>query len=480
MKVREFKTDKGTKKGEVTAYLSLIFILLVSFAGAMLESASIQNAKNYRRADMSRAAECIFAEYHKTLLKEYDIFALEGTYETGNYSETNLYDRLTYYGAGNMEQEILKIQFLTDNGCQAFYEQVAAYMEHKYGLDGVKKIMGKTDVWRQQEEEAGDYARTEEQKQEEFAGLLEERAGELPEKDNPISHVNALKSSPFLTLAAPKDMQISEKSLTLAETLSHRERNQGYGDFSDVVKPGGTISALLFGEYVLEHFSMASDSVLSDSVLSDSIVSDEVEAGALDYEVEYILEGKASDRENLEAVAKKLLLLRFVPNFAYLQTDGEKKAEAEALALTLCAVLALPAVTEAAAQMILLAWAYGESVMDVRSLLGGNRVPLVKTKESWQLGLSSLLTLGTEEDYQDGKDTEGGLSYKDYLRMLLFLKSRRDVGMRTLDLIEQNLRTEYGQKYFHADFCISRVEFSSMCRLRRGITYRFPTYFGYH
>ena len=46
-------------------FVSLIFILLVSFAGSLMESASIQMAKNYRRADMNRAIESVFAEYQK-------------------------------------------------------------------------------------------------------------------------------------------------------------------------------------------------------------------------------------------------------------------------------------------------------------------------------------------------------------------------------------------------------------------------------
>ena len=73
----------GAKKGEVTAYLSLIFILFISFVGGIMESASVQMAKNYRRADMNRAMESVFAEYQKELLDEYEIFALEATYETG-------------------------------------------------------------------------------------------------------------------------------------------------------------------------------------------------------------------------------------------------------------------------------------------------------------------------------------------------------------------------------------------------------------
>ena len=65
--------------------------------------------------------------------------------------------------------------------------------------------------------------------------------------------------------------------------------------------------------------------------------------------MEYILAGAGSDKENLEKVARKLMMLRFVPNYAYIQTDGEMKAEAEAMAATLCMLLAVPAITSAAA-----------------------------------------------------------------------------------------------------------------------------------
>ena len=54
---------------------------------ALVESASVQMAKNYRRADMNRALECVFAEYQKELLENYDVFAIECGYETGTYTE---------------------------------------------------------------------------------------------------------------------------------------------------------------------------------------------------------------------------------------------------------------------------------------------------------------------------------------------------------------------------------------------------------
>ena len=504
----DYKREQRYLKGEVTVYLSLVFILLISFAGAMLESASLQNVKNYRRADMTRAVESIFAEYQKELWEVYGIFALEGSYETGSYSEELLKERLAYYGASGMDQEITRIQLLTDQGASAFYEQVTAYMENKYGLDKVKKLVGQTDTWKAGEEALQNYERDGAKTEQELQELLSQKE-ELPEEENPLSHVAKLKSMPLVDLIMPKGRVMSKKSITLSEMVSHRKRNQGYGDFSDVAGSGSTISKLLFGEYVLEHFKMASDSLQSgneDSVSGDSVsgnsvggdsvsgnsvggdfsngnLGDMAGARSLDYELEYILEGRASDRENMETVASKLLMVRFVPDYAYIQTDSEKKAEAEAAALALCTVIGLPELAEGAAQGILLAWAYGEAIMDIRTLISGGKVPLVKNAEDWKLSLSGLMQLGSAGENvaaDSGKDMKDGLTYREYLRMLLFLKSQDEVGMRTLDMVEQNLKIRYGQTFFRADACISRVEFHSTCNLRRGIMYDFPTYFGYN
>lgn len=450
---------------EVTAYLSLIFILLITFIGGIMESASIQLAKNYRRADTNRAMECVFAEYQKELLEEYDIFALDGSYETGQYTEKNVTERLKYYDEGALEHEVKRIQFLTDQGCSSFLGQVSEYMKNKYGLDAVEELAGMTSVWEQQEDSAQDYARFEELWKDRMDGLLEENEGELPKEDNPIEYIGQLKRSPILALVMPREKAVSEKYAGCNEMLAFRERNQGYGVFSDVAEENGKLSSLLFGEYLLEHFSKFTDA--------------EYTGGILDYELEYILAGKHSDKENLEAVVKKILLFRFVPNYAYIQTDSEMKAEAETAAMALCTLLAAPAIMEAAAQGILLAWAYGESIMDVRSLLKGNKVPLVKSKESWQLQFSKLLTLGTEEDRSEGRDDENGLGYSEYLRMLLFLARKDATALRSLGIIEKNMQKLYGQPYFHADFCISRMEIWTICSLRRGIRYQFKTYYGY-
>lgn len=451
------------KKAEITAFLSLIFILLVTFIGSVVDAASLQVAKNFRRADAERAMECVFAEYQKELLEEYDIFSLDAGYEGGEYGENLLYKRLKYYGLVNSNNVIERIEFLSDNFAKAFLEQVSFYMEHKYGLDIVGDSLENIILWEKQENASEEYVKEEDQNKEYLQDLLEENEGELPEENNPIAHIDALKKTPVLNLVVPQEKGISEKLVNVNELPSRRELNRGYGDFSDERRDIEVSDKLLFGKYVLEHFSCFTDDT----------------EHILDYEVEYMIAGKESDRENLQAVVNRLLLLRFAPNYTYLQSSADKRAEAEALAITLSSVLAIPAITEVVTQGILLAWAFGESVIDMRVLLSGNKVPFTKDGGSWQLSLSGLLKLSEYGDINDGADASEGLSYEEYLKILLFLNEKEESAMRCLDLIEQNLQKTKGLEFFRVDLCVTKLEIESRCAFRRGITYTFPTYFGY-
>ena len=337
-------------------------------------------------------------------------------------------------------------------------------MKHKYGINLLKDQASRTEVWKMQEEKAKNYENESRKKTDDLEKLLGESDKELPQEDNPIAHVSRLRKRSLLELVMPEGSTVSEKKIDLPDCPSGRKLNKGYGDFSDVAESSGTLSALAFGEYLLNHFSMATD---------------KEPEGVLNYELEYICGGKESDRENLEIVVKKLIGIRFAANYLFLLGSSAKRAEAETLALTLCTLATVPALETAAAQVILLAWAFGESVVDLRALLKGNRVPAVKSEESWQLSLSGLMKLGESGDASDGKDSPDGLSYREYVRMLLFLQKPEKAGMRTLDLIEQNIRIVHGQDFFRADCCIGRMEIKSEVRLRRGITYDFKTYFGY-
>ncbi len=460
----------------------MIFILMISFTGAVIESASIQTAKNLRRTDVNRAIESVFAEYQKDLWEQYGLFALEGSYESGSYSEDLVTDRLDFYGASNMEHTIERIRFLTDDGARVFYQQAVAYIQHLYGADFLTDLIGQTDSWRQQEQDGDDFDREMEDTTKELDDLLEENEAELPEEDNPISHISNLKKSPILSLVMQKNQELSDKAMDLSGTVSHRELNQGYGDFSDQEEGTVNLSSLLFGQYLLDHFS----TVLDAQPVRAAGSGQEAETGetaaeneSLSYEIEYLIAGKESDKDNLKSVVNRLMGIRTVDHIAYLEKNTSKKNEVRVLATSLCSLLPIPGLEVVAIHAALLAWAFGESLVDLRSLLKGNRVPLTKSDKTWQLSLSGLLKLGEGDDPNDGADDVHGLSYRDYIRMLLFSTKKEDLAVRALDLIEINLQNVHGLSFFKADQCITKLGISSTASLRRGVSYQFPTYFGY-
>ena len=75
----------------------------------------------------------------------------------------------------------------------------------------------------------------------------------------------------------------------------------------------------------------------------------------------------------------------------YLMSNEAKKAEIKLVAAAACTLIALPALTPLLESAILLAWAYAESVYDVRSLLAGGKVPLLKDDGSWHYSLTAAL-----------------------------------------------------------------------------------------
>ncbi len=442
------------QKGEVTAFLSLIFLLILSFLGAIIESASLQVLKNHKRADTSLAVESVFAEYQKELLEEYDVFALDGSYGDGTWDERKITKRLEYYGAQEKANKIQRSELLTDNMGEPFYRQAVCYMENKMGID---QIGEDSSYWEEQEQSGKDFEKEEMEVQENLDSMLEETEESLPSENNPMDAVASIQKSNFLQMVVKNPEQLSEKSIKKEGLASVRKLNSGQGNFIEQESPNEVVNKLFFQKYLLEHFSD---------------ITQKKGEHALEYELEYLIGGYENDQKNLEAVLKKILPIRLGMNYAYLLTDTGKKAEAEVLALSLCTLLTVPGITEVVKHAILLAWAYGEGLVDLRTLVSGKKVPLVKNKENWNLQLSELLKLGEEGVEDSGQDSKDGMTYRDYLQGLLLLHDRQTLSMRALDLVEKNLNLK-------VDHCVMRIEIESRCRLRRGVEYEFSTYFAY-
>ena len=333
-----------------------------------------------------------------------------------------------------------------------FYRQAVRYMKNKIGLDSIEED---SSYWEEQEKGGENFEKEETEVQENLESMLEETQENLPSENNPMESVSSIQKSNLLQIIVENPEQLSKKSIKKEELASVRTLNKGKGNFTE--KQSGVTDKFFFQKYLLEHFAD---------------ITEKKEGGALDYELEYLIGGYENDQKNLEAVMKKILPIRLGINYVYLLTDETKKAEAEVLALSLCTLLTVPGITEVVKHAILLAWAYGEGLVDLRALASGKKVPLVKNKDNWNLQLSGLLHLGEQGVQDTGQDSEEGMTYRDYVKGLLILKDKETLSMRALDLIEKNLNLK-------ADHCVTRIEAESRCKLRRGVEYEFSTYFGY-
>lgn len=76
------------RKGEITAFLSLIFVLLLSFILAMAESASIQTIKNRKRLDADRAVFSFLGNTKKSFVKNMRYLLLMVRMRQGNLMKT--------------------------------------------------------------------------------------------------------------------------------------------------------------------------------------------------------------------------------------------------------------------------------------------------------------------------------------------------------------------------------------------------------
>lgn len=186
-------------------------------------------------------------------------------------------------------------------------------------------------------------------------------------------------------------------------------------------------------------------------------------ASPLDYEVEYIIEGKKSDKENLEKVVDKIIIIREGFNLIYLAKDSAKRNEAYEAALAITGFTGMPVVIRVTQFLILGAWAYAESVVDVKDLLAGYRVKLMKGEDDWNLSLSGIKNLNaTDED----REKRGGLSYQDYLRVMLFTQNQSEQVLRIMDVVELNVQKKYNSA-FKIEDCLVGISLCTEYEVKR-------------
>lgn len=457
-KVQAYKV----KKGEVTAFLSLVFVLILAFVTSILNSAVIQTTKSIKRQDVDRALFSLFGEYDPVLFEQYDIFAVD-TGKAEDEQRQQIISRLHYYGSSDMKHEISGIQFLTDEMGTVFKEQAMQYMAYTYGLSSMTDLIGMTKEWEKVEIAANEIKN--------HNSKFDQDLSEITTKENgkeQFEFVSEIQKLPLLTSVLPKTFECSTKAVQQEKLLFMRKQNVGKGEFYIRSDSSSLQNSLLFREYLLKKFTNA---------LS---LREEMESKQLSYEVEYLIGEKNNDRENLETVLREIALIRTGANYIFLMNDPQKKAEAETMAALLAVLIFFPEGIELITQILLIVWAFAESVQDLKALMNGSKVPLIKKAEQWNISLDSVIHKQISQNLPQSQQQKNGLEYKDYLRILLFLKNTDTLTMKALDRIEGNLRLIHEKPDLSLDFYMTKIRLKNQATLHPGIQYEFPAYFGYN
>lgn len=262
-------------------------------------------------------------------------------------------------------------------------------------------------------------------------------------KMNLIENISRLAQGDLLSLVVPEDRGVSG---ALTDTHSFPSGTAG-GSAGGGFGIGDLVDMAFINEYAGYHFT------------NYCSPPEKQRDKTLQYEQEYILQGKASDRENLKMTVNGLIKVREAMNLIYLYRDSEKRGEAKALAAAITGVAGLSPLTEVVAFFILTVWAFAESLEDVKTLLSGGRVPFVKRAEEWKLSLSRLLEWGGSGGNGPGTDGDAsgrGLDYQAYLKLFLMLQNRVEKDYRMMDMIQENVNRK--QRGFLMAQCAYQVE----------------------
>jgi hypothetical protein len=259
-------------------------------------------------------------------------------------------------------------------------------------------------------------------------------------------------------------MEVREGSFSYSDlATAYQTSGSGSGssgaDFNGVA--GEVVDAALFNAYLFDRFPSYTDVHGEDS---DGSYDNWCE---LNYVVEYILAGNDNDVSNLNEVILKISAVREATNFTHIVTDSAKRREALALATTLVGASGNAAAIKAAQYVIMGAWSYGESVVDVRRLMKGEKLSLVKNSQEWRLSLENLMKMNFDVDggTSSGSDT-GKFSYEDYIGVLLLMMNQTTKNYRTMQAMELRI-IALGQ----SDFRMKKHIYEAKCNVVMNIDY---------
>lgn len=405
--------------GYLTVFLALILAVLLPLCLTLIEGARIRAIYFEAECVTDIGINSIFAEYHRELFAQYNIFAIDSSYGTIYSGKNNTEQHLKEYLERNMSYEdvflsdfiyrdfmglymnnaeLTNVSFLSDYNGAVFRKSASDAIKDDIGIELLEQL----NEWISIVESECLYTRNVGEEKHNLDEKIEELVDEAQSDDeieiiredgtieivevsyepyeNPTEVLETKRREGVLKYVVDNTDELSKKVLDTKNLFISRVEagniSKGNISMEDMSVLRQIEERFFFQEYLLKYMGYYGDSNPNN---------------ALEYQIEYLIAGNTSDLENLRSVANKLCLMREAANAVYIFSDETKCAEAELLAAVIATFVQAPDIEPFLKDSILLGWAYAESLYDLKTLLSGGKVPLIKDEETWHYSLQGAL-----------------------------------------------------------------------------------------
>ncbi len=406
---------------EITVFLALLLSAILSLVMALFKSAVLEAMELNIALSMDEALTSCFSEYSGQLFKRYDLLFIDTAYREGAGDISRLEEHLGAYLAENIgnkggsdlfglslnELEIERYLLGSDEEGGVMMDQAVAYM-NRYGemryRPGIEEALNEIS--------------------------FDNDSGEsfFREWDDCLAAVSVEGGGARLAREI-RDQSADSFYLMLNGTSKVLYRL----DYTDVPSRRRINS----GSYPADRYTAPEDlSVFSEYLMQKlGCYTESVGEQALSCELEYLLFGEESDKENLIKVTDRLMSEREQMNLRLIMSSPDMYDEAEELSADLMSS-GEEGYSELSTRALIYAWAWAESLIEVNRLLCGGRCGFRAARSSFILPLEDLESFA---EYL-GSGGGSGLSYKQYLGIMLNENTLRDNKRRFMDIVEMDMK----------------------------------------
>jgi len=449
-------------KASITVFIALLLATLLGFSGVLLEIVRWKGMENIIQEACAGASESVLSYYKPWLWEQYHIYGLSDKHneedlmckyvQNGLQSDKKFFKKngIDYYQGKVLSFESVQEKRLSDNNGEDFIRQAVRYekihLPVKIVSDGLKKLLNQAESVDETAEDRVMNSSKEalkqaeeiqkKQQQEDVEEKTEEKVSkkdqdqakeEFKNAENPFTFFDQHKSSFLLTLVMEDSSKSSKLFLEEKDCIWNRKLKHGNWKNGAENASLNLLDKFLLGMYTLEHFSY---------------YGQEKKERGLNYQVESIITRKIEDQKALEGVVLRIMAIREGINFLYLLSSPSKNQEALNFATALVGFTGLLPLIEAVKIGILMVWAYTETVSELKVLMKGEKIPLVKTDQNFH---SSLKNLGTSVGKESWEDDSGfKISYADCLTVFLMLENQEKMATGMLNCVDADLKKREG------------------------------------